>query len=256
MITNRFPLIGHYRSGNPDGFPLFLSSSLGTTAAMWDPQRDALGESHAVVTYDHRGHGGSEAPPGPYTLDELGGDVLRLMDRLSVATADFAGLSLGGMVGMWLAENAPERIRRLALLCTYAEVASPDMWRQRAETVRNLGTESMIEGSIERWFTSDYRQSHQDTVASFEDMLGSVPDEGYASCCEAIATMSIDSGLDQIQSPTLVIAGTRDVGATPEIGRALAGAIPGARYAEVDAAHLASVEQTQPVSNLLVEHFD
>lgn len=254
-MTNRSsPQIAHYRRGTPAGFPVILSSSLGTTASMWDPQREALGQEREVVTYDHRGHGSSDSPAGPYTLDDLGGDVLRLMDRLSIAAADFVGLSLGGMVGMWLAENAPDRIRRLALLCTYAEVTSRGMWHERAETVRQLGTDSMIEASIERWFTSDFRQAHPGEIVVFEDMLRNVSDEGYASCCEAIATMSIDTGLDTISAPTLVIAGTRDPGATPEIARALADAIPGARYAEVDAAHLASVERAEEVSNLLVEH--
>jgi 3-oxoadipate enol-lactonase len=254
MTANSLP-IAHYRHGDPDGFPLILSSSLGTTAAMWDPQLELLGRKAAIVTYDHRGHGGSYTPDGPYTLDDLGGDVVQLMDSLSITTADFAGLSLGGMVGMWLAENSPNRVRRLALLCTYADVATPKMWIERATTVRDKGTESMLDGSLERWFTPGFRRSHPETVAEFGDMLRSVPDEGYASCCEAIGTMAIDAGLDRIESPTLVIAGTRDQGATPEMVSALAGTIPRARYAEVDGAHLASVERASEVTSLLLDHF-
>jgi 3-oxoadipate enol-lactonase len=247
--------IAYYRSGAAHGFPLVLSSSLGTTAKMWSPQLARLGDDHSMITYDHRGHGRSAAPVGPYGLDDLGQDVLDLLDFLSIGSADFVGLSLGGMVGMWLALNAPARIRRLALLCTYAEVTAPEMFRNRAALVRNEGTKSIVDNSIKRWFTHGFRKENPVLVRRFEANLEAVSDEGYASCCEAIATMSINSRLDEIDVPTLVVAGTQDTGATPRLVHALAESIPGSRFEMVDAAHLASVEQAKLVNSLLVDHF-
>lgn len=249
------PTIAHYSAGDTSGFPLVLSSSLGTTAEMWQPQLEHLGLGRHLISFDHRGHGSSTTPQGGYTLSELGQDVLELLDSLEIAQADFAGLSLGGMIGMWLAENAGSRIRNLALVCTYAHVASPAMWTERAASVRELGTVSVIDSSLERWFTDDFRRSDPDVTERFGSLLAGVSSEGYAGCCEAIASMDIESKLDDIEVPTLVIAGTQDVAAPPELVRGLAESITGARYAEVRAAHLANVEQADLVGSMLAEHF-
>lgn len=248
--------ITHYETGTSGGSPLILSSSLGTTAQMWDPQLEALGTHHRVITYDHRGHGRSSIPPGPYTLAGIAGDVLDLMDDLSLDSVDFAGLSLGGMVGMWIAENAPSRIRRLALLCTYATVTDPTVWAERAALVRSEGTAPIVDASIERWFTPEFRGTHSDLADRFADSLRAMSAVGYASCCQAIESMTIDTRLEAIEAPTLVVAGRHDLGASPEMTRALASSIPNARYEEVEGAHLASVEQSARVSELLSNHFD
>lgn len=241
--------------GPRDGHPVILSSSLGTTSEMWVAQVESLSPTFRVIAYDHRGHGNSAVPPGPYSLDQLAGDVLSLMDRLSIEKAGFAGLSLGGMVGMWLGANAADRIDRLALLCTFAEVPSREMWRDRAAQVRESGTVSMADASIDRWFTPRFQESYPDVVRRYREILVSIPDEGYAACCEAIETLDVASALGRIVAPALVISGSHDGGATPEIGRGLAASIPGARYAEVAGAHLANVEQPDEVTKLLSEHF-
>lgn len=232
-----------------------LASSLGTTAEMWADQVESLSKSFRVIAYDHRGHGRSPVPPGPYTLDELAGDVIFLMDRLGIERARFAGLSLGGMVGMWLGANAPHRVDRLALLCTFAEVPSRQMWRDRAAHVRTSGTASMEDASIDRWFTPEFQDGNPDVVRRYREILAGIPDEGYAGCCEAIETLDIASSLARISVPTLVISGSNDGGATPEIGRGLAASIPGARYAEVAGAHLANVERPGEVAGMLSQHF-
>lgn len=247
--------IAHYVSGNPGGSPLILSSSLGTTARMWQPQLGVLEAEHLIIRYDHRGHGRSQAPSGKYRLSDLGNDVLDMLDSNGLDRVDFAGLSLGGMVGMWLAEHAPERLGRLAILCTYAEAASPNVWGARARAVRELGTDSVVGGSIERWFTESFRRDNQTEVREFAAELGDVADDGYAGCCEAIQTMDIASGLPRIVAPTLVIAGTADVAAPVETMRSLAESIHDARYEEVEAAHLANVEQPARVGDLLSQHF-
>lgn len=256
-MSGEHDVIAHYEYGrrDADSIPLILSSSLGTTAEMWAPQVEALSETFHVITFDHRGHGQSAVPLGPYSLADLGRDVIGLMDTLSIEKANFAGLSLGGMVGMWLGINTPERVERLALLCTYAEAASPRSWHERAAQVRESGTEALLETSIEGWFTAAFRSSNPHTVEEFRRMLASVPDEGYAGCCEAIATMTVANGLGDITAPTLVVAGAHDTGATPELSHRLTASIPEAHFAEVSAAHLASVEASADVSSLLHDHF-
>jgi len=256
-MSGKHDIIAHYEHGRRDegSTPLILSSSLGTTSEMWAPQVEALSETFHLITFDHRGHGRSAVPPGPYDLADLGRDVLDLMDTLSIEKANFAGLSLGGMVGMWLGINSPERVERLALLCTYAEAASPVLWHERAAQVRESGTEALLEASIERWFTAAFRSSNPHTVEGFRRMLASVSDEGYAGCCEAIATMTLSNELGNIAAPTLVIAGAYDTGATPEMSHRLTASIPDAHFAEVAGAHLANVEASAVVSSLLHDHF-
>jgi 3-oxoadipate enol-lactonase len=249
-------IIAHYEHGrsDPDSVPVIFSSSLGTTSEMWTPQTEALSETFRVITFDHRGHGKSAVPAGPYTLAELGADVIGLMDTLSIEKANFVGLSLGGMVGMWLGVNAPERIEKLALLCTFAEVNSPELWHDRASVARGAGTEALVEASIERWFTTGFRDSNPQTVKGFRRMLAAVPDEGYAGCCEAIATMAIAEALGVITAPTLVVSGSHDISATVEMGKRLAASIPGAHFTEVPAAHLANVEASVVVNRLLHDY--
>ena len=120
---------------------------------MWDPQVPRLAERLRVVRYDHRGHGNSPVPPGPYSLDDLGADALALLDRLGLERVHWCGLSLGGMVGMWMAINAPERIDRLVLCCTSARLGPPAMWADRARTVRAEGVEAIADAGIGRWLT-------------------------------------------------------------------------------------------------------
>jgi 3-oxoadipate enol-lactonase len=159
------------------------------------------------------------------------------------------------MVGMWLGANAADRIERLALLCTFADVPSRQLWRDRAAQVRKSGTAAMADASIDRWFTPGFQESQPAVIRRYREIVASIPDEGYAGCCEAIETMDIVSSLDRIEAPTLVISGSHDRGATPEIGRELANSIPKAGYSEVAAAHLANVERPDEVAALLSEHF-
>jgi 3-oxoadipate enol-lactonase len=214
-----------------------------------------LERDHLVIRYDHRGHGASPGPAGSYRLADLANDVLEILDSNGFDRVDFAGLSLGGMVGMWLAQHAPERVDRLALLCTYAQAAHPEIWGERAQQVRRLGTDSVVASSTERWFTESFRREDPAQVEQFSTELAEVSDEGYAGCCEAIQTMDIASGLDQIAARTLVVAGTMDVAAPAETMRSLAQSIPAAHYAEVEAAHLANVEQPAQLGELLARHF-
>jgi 3-oxoadipate enol-lactonase len=148
----------HHRFDGPLDEPvLVMGSSLGTTHAMWDENVAALGERFRVLRFDTRGHGESPAPDGPYTMDELGGDVLALLDRLELERVSYCGLSIGGMIGMWLASEAPARIDRLVLCCTVPHFPPAELWNERIETVRAHGIEPMVEPAIERWLPQDVR---------------------------------------------------------------------------------------------------
>jgi 3-oxoadipate enol-lactonase len=241
-------------TGPDDGPVLVLSNSLGSTGAMWDPQVPRLAERLRVVRYDHRGHGGSPVPPGPYALDDLGADALALLDRLELERVLWCGLSLGGMVGMWLAINAPERIDRLVLCCTSARLGPPEMWADRAATVRAEGVEAIADAGIGRWLTDGFVEREPEKAAAVRAMLAATPDEGYAGCCAAIEHMDLIPELGAIRAPTLVIAGRQDPATPPEHGERIASGIPGARLELVDAAHLATIEQPDVMTDLIAWH--
>ena len=248
----------HYRvDGAADRPILVLGSSLGTTGEIWQPQLPALTERFRVVRYDHRGHGGSPAPAGPYRIDQLGGDVLALLDRLEIARAHLAGLSLGGQVAMWLAAHAPQRVDRLALVCTAARFGTAQLWAERAATVRSEGTAAVADAVIGRWFTPDFAAGHAGVVAWARRLLTSTPAEAYAACCDALRDADLTAALPAITAPTLVIAGAADPAAPPEAAHRIAAGVPGARVAVVpDAAHLATVEQPDTVTRLLVDFLE
>ncbi|MHB1572218.1 MAG: 3-oxoadipate enol-lactonase [Solirubrobacteraceae bacterium] len=241
----------------PAGAPaLLLGGSLGTTRAMWDPQVTDLAARHRIVAFDHRGHGTSPVPNGPYTIADMGRDVLALMDRLSLGRASYCGLSIGGMVGQWLAINAPERIERLILICTSAHLPPAQAWHERAQTVRSAGSPAVVaDAVVGRWFTAEWARQHPEPVERHRRMICQTPAVGYAACCEAIAAMDLRAGLGWITCPTLVIAGREDPSIPPEHGEAIAAAIPGARIEILSpAAHLASVERADEVTALIAAH--
>jgi 3-oxoadipate enol-lactonase len=238
-----------------DGPALVLSHSLGTTLEMWDPQAGALAERFMLIRYDTRGHGGSDLPPGPYEIADLGRDVVELLDHLGVERAHVAGLSLGGMIAMWLGINAPERVDRLALLCTSARMGPPQMWADRAATVREHGTQAIVDSTLERWLTEEYRSTHD--TGPLREMFVGVSGEGYARGCGVIEHMDQIADLERIAAPTLVIGGAQDPATPPDEHAArIAAAIPDARLEVLDpGAHLVNVERPDEVTRLLLEHF-
>lgn len=234
---------------------LMLSGSLGSTRAIWEPILPALG-AFRVVRYDHRGHGDSPVPRGPYTIPELGADVLRLLDRLDIERVSFSGVSLGGMVGMWLARHVPDRIERLALVATSANLGPADGWRDRAALVRERGTAAVAEAVVRRWFTPAFRSRDPELALRMKAMIAGTPREGYAACCEAIAEWNFEEGLAAIGAPTLVVAGESDEATPPSHAAFIAGRIPGARLAVLSgAAHVPVAEQPEKIGALHLEHF-
>ena len=233
----------HYRFDGDRAAPVVvLSNSLGTTLDMWEPQAAVLAERHCVLRYDTRGHGQSDVPPGPYTIDALGRDVVALLDHLGIARAGFCGLSLGGMTGMWLGVHAPQRITRLALANTSACMDAPAAMDERIAAVTAGGVAAIAPAVLGRWFTPAFAAREPARVAAVRAMLESSPAAGYVACCHAIRAMDQRADVARIAVPTLVVAGTHDPSTPPAAGRFLAGRIPGARYVELPTAHLSNVE--------------
>lgn len=245
----------HYVIDGPaDGEVALFSGSLGSDVSMWDPQVEALVDAgYRVVRCDHPGHGRSPAPDGPSTLADLGADLVAVIGDLGVGRVHFVGLSLGGMLGMWLGAHAPERIASLTLCCTSADIGPREPWARRAALVRAEGTGAVADAVVERWFTEGWRARHPERVAHYRELIAATPAEGYASCCAAIEHMDLD--LSPISAPTLVIAGAQDPATPPEHGERIAEGINGARLEVLDpAAHLANVEQPDKVNQLIIDH--
>ena len=233
-----------WRFDGPEGAPiLLLSNSLGTDMGMWVPQMEQWAHRFRVLRYDQRGHGASDAPAGAYSIDRLGRDVIELLDALDIATVDFCGLSLGGMVGQWLGIREPHRLRRLVLANTSSFMGPPDAWDARIALVRRQGMAPLARASVERWFTQAFAQSGRHAIAPIAAMLQATDPQGYAGCCAAIRDMDMRRTVALIQTPTLVIGATHDPATPPTHSNALATAIAGSRLAMLKAAHLANVEQ-------------
>lgn len=230
--------------GREDGPTIVFSGSLGTDLTMWQTQSDRLGDRFRTLRYDIRGHGASSVPEGPYSIAELGSDLVALLDRVGIERASLCGLSIGGMISMWVAAHHPERVGRLVLCCTSALLGPPESWHQRAAIVRADGVEAVADAVLERWFTPTFAAEHPEVIKRMRATLSATPREGYASCCEAIATMDLTGDLPSIAAPTLVLAGADDPATPPVHGRRIAELIPGARFEIVGpAAHLATVER-------------
>ena len=234
----------HVEIEGPDDKPvLMLSNSLGTTLHMWNPQVAALTQHFRLVRYDRRGHGKSGVPAGPYNMEMLGRDVLAILDALKIDRVNWCGLSMGGMVGMWLGANAPQRINRLILSNTSAWFADKEIWNGRIKTVREKGLASIVGGTMERWFTADFRQREPQKIEWLSEMFLATNPEGYIGCGEAVRDMDHREIIKSIKAPTMVIAGKQDAGTTVEMGEFVRKNIPGASMTLFDTAHIANVEQ-------------
>lgn len=243
----------HYQiDGANDASVLVMSNSLGTTMDMWLPQLPALVEHFRVVRYDTRGHGRSDVTPGPYSIAQLGGDVIALMDQLNIPRAHFCGLSMGGMTGIWLGIHQPARIDRLVLCNTSAAIGVPEMWNARIAQVRQSGMQIVIDTVLQRWFTDDFLSHAPAQVERVRNMLANTTVDGYVANCAAVRDMDQRADLGRIAAPTLVIGGKHDKSTPPEHGELIARAIPGASYVELNAAHLSNWEVAQAFTQQLL----
>jgi 3-oxoadipate enol-lactonase len=245
----------HYEvEGEADAPPLILSNSLAADLSMWDGQASRWAEHYRVVRYDQRGHGRSTATGGDYAIDGLGRDVIALMDHLGIGRAHWCGISMGGMTGMWLAANAPERVAGLVLANTAALMPPRQLWDDRIATARAQGMEAIATATIERWFPAEFRIREPETVAGIRAVVAATPVDGYSGCCAAIRDLDLRSHIGAIRHQTLVIVGDKDRSTPPAKGEFIRSRIAGAVLARLDAAHMSSIERPEEFSRL-VENF-
>ncbi|MBS0246144.1 MAG: 3-oxoadipate enol-lactonase [Proteobacteria bacterium] len=229
-------------TGSASAPALMLSNSLGTNIHMWDDQADEWARHFRVIRYDRRGHGGSDAPEGPYSMERFGRDVLAVLDALGVERTHWCGLSMGGMVGQWLGANAPDRVGKLVLSNTNYYYADKKPWDDRIRFLRDNPLEKLVDPNMERWFTPDFRAKAPQAVARMKEIFLTTDKGGYIACCEAIRDMDFRASNSSITAPTLVIVGARDPATPPAQGEAIAHDIKGAKVVSFDAAHIANME--------------
>jgi len=245
----------HHADSGGDGPPLVLSGSLGSTLEMWRPQMTALTERFRVIRVDHRGHGGSPVPAGPYRIADLAGDALALLDALGLDRVAWCGLSMGGMVGMYLGSAAGHRLTSLTLCCTSAHFPDPTPWRDRIAAVTASGTAPIADTVVARWFTPRWAAAHPSEVATAAAMVAGTPAAGYLASCQAIEAWDHRDQLPAVEVPTLVIAGSADLSTPVEPhSRTIVDGIPGSRLEVLDAAHLATIERTDEATALIAAH--
>ncbi|HXT34853.1 MAG TPA: 3-oxoadipate enol-lactonase [Chloroflexota bacterium] len=243
----------HYRLEGPRDAPaLVLSNSLGTDLSMWEPQVPAFSRQFRVLRYDTRGHGASEFSATTETIAGHGRDVVEMLSYLGIERAHFCGLSMGGMIGMWLAARAPEYVDKLVLCNTSARIGTSEMWDARIVAIKAGGMEAVAPAVMARFFSPSFLDEESALVQATRRVLIATLVEGYGACCAAIRDGDQSANLCFIQAPTLVLAGTHDLATPPGDGQSLARAIQGARYCELNAAHLSNIEAPEQFTEALL----
>ena len=247
----------NYRFDGPVDSPvLVLSNSLGTSLGMWDAQVPAFTEHFRVLRYDTRGHGGSSVTPGPYSIEQLGRDVLVLVDSLGIDRFAFCGLSMGGLIGQWLGINAGERLTRLVICNTGAKIGTEEVWNDRIDTVLKGGEHAMRDmrhASVSRWFTPSFAEQQPEQVNRITQMIASTSPSGYAANCAAVRDADYREQLSGIKVPVLIVCGSKDPVTTTEHGRFIEQRVATAELVELDAAHLSNVEAGERFTRSVLE---
>jgi 3-oxoadipate enol-lactonase len=238
---------------------LTMSHSLACDLSSWDEQAQLLASRFTVLRYDTRGHGGTSAPAGPYTLDELAEDAKALFEALGIERTHWVGLSMGGMIGETLALKYPRVLQSMVLADTTSR-RPPDaarMWGERVRIAREQGMDALVESTLSRWFTEPFRASRRDVMGRIAQSIRSTPVEGYAGCCEAIASIDVLDRLKEIDMPALVIVGEHDHGTPPEMARQIHDNLRGSELVVIpSAAHLSNIEQPQAFNKALLAFYE
>ena len=250
-VSSSGATIAYEIHGDPGATPLLFLNSIGSTRAMWDRQRRAFADAYRVIQYDARGHGRSSVPPGPYTLAQLAGDALAILDAEQIGTAHVCGLSLGGITALKLALLAPGRVRSLVMANTGARIGSVEFWDARMALVRERGMRAVADVAIPNWFTPGFREREPDTVRQFRAAIESTPVEGYLGCSAAMRDEDLRDSLSAVRCPLLAIAGTADRSTPPELLHFVHERLPDSRLVTLEAAHISNVEQEAAFNNAL-----
>jgi 3-oxoadipate enol-lactonase len=246
----------NYELSRREGAPVvMLSHSLGSSLLMWDPQLKVLEPYYQVLRYDTRGHGASDAPSGAYTLDMLGEDALGLLDALGIDRVHFVGLSMGGMIGQYLALNHANRLENLVLCDTAAilpKEAQP-IWQERIQLAHEKGLHALVDETLERWFTPNFLGPNPPEVKSIRQQFLATPMNGYIGCSEAIRGLNYLERLSEIKIPTLIMVGEEDPGTPVAAAEAMQQRISGSELVVLpSAAHLSNVEQAEAYNEALM----
>jgi 3-oxoadipate enol-lactonase len=241
-----------YSVDGPAGAPVILFiNSIGTTRELWSHQTAALADRYRVITYDARGHGRSSVPHGEYTIAQLGGDALAILDAEHADAAHVCGISLGGITGLWLGVHAPDRVRTLTAANTAARIASPQFWTERIASVKEKGMAPLAEMTMLRWFTEAFRERQPQDVQQFRAMLTSCPTTGYLGCCAALRDEDLREAIAAIRRPVLAIGGRADAATPPEGVEFIHQRIAGSTLVMIEAAHLTNVERAEEFTRAL-----
>lgn len=232
---------------------IVFSNSLGTDLTMWDKQVELLGQEFNILRYDTRGHGKSKVVEGEYSIEMLGKDVLDLLDYLKIEKVNFCGLSIGGLTGQWLGIHAPERLNKLILCNTAVKIGNKEGWNSRIDAVRQNGLNSIVSGTQERWFTTEFVDKNKAEVDSVLATFVQTPLAGYISCCAAVRDADFTAEVSKISAPTLVISGTEDLVTTIKDAGLLMGKIPNSLLAALKTAHISNIEKADDFTKLLIE---
>ncbi|WP_111858677.1 3-oxoadipate enol-lactonase [Acinetobacter sp. CFCC 10889] len=254
-FTSNDAEINYQTFGDANNPAIVFSNSLGTKYSMWQAQIDALQNDFYVICYDTRGHGASSAPQGPYSIEQLGQDVINLLDHLNIEKANFCGISMGGLTGQWLAIHQAAHFNRVIVCNTAAKIGQEQAWNDRAALVREQGLQPIAATAATRWFTERFIQSQAAVVESLSNDLAAGSAEGYASCCEALAKADLREDLKNITVPVLVIAGQQDPVTTVTDGQFMVDRIANSQLFEINASHISNIECpdefTQAVRNFI-----
>jgi 3-oxoadipate enol-lactonase len=253
-VSSSGAVISYDVHGAVDAPPLLFLNSIGSTRALWDRQRRAFEGRYRIIQYDARGHGRSAVPPGPYTIAQLAGDALAILDAEEIAAAHICGLSLGGITALWTAVHAPGRVRSLVMANTGARIGSVEFWDTRMALVRERGMTAVADVAIPNWFTEGFRAREPDTVRRFRDDIEATPVEGYLGCSAAMREEDLRESLHAVRCPVLAIAGASDRSTPPDLLHFVHARLPGSRLVTLEAAHISNVEQDAAFNAALSEH--
>jgi 3-oxoadipate enol-lactonase len=249
-------IVLHYQiQGRQEGPTIVFLNSLGSDLRIWQEVVPAFAERFRIVLYDKRGHGLSDAPPAPYTIDDHADDLLALLDHLGVRSAVLVGLSVGGMIAQRLAVRTPERVEALVLCDTAAKIGTLEMWSERISAVELAGIGSIADRILDRWFTQSFRETRVEDFTGWKNMLVRMPAHGYAGTCASVRDADLSADAGRIKAPTLCVVGDQDGSTPPDLVRQTADLIPGARFAIIrDAGHIPCIEQPAALVALIDHH--
>jgi 3-oxoadipate enol-lactonase len=242
-IANLSDVKLYYEWSGEEHLPILVfSNGLGTNVHMWDSQVESFSQHFRLLRFDARGHGQSSVTPGPYTVEQLSGDIVHLLDALKIERAYFCGVSMGGLIGMFLGTNHAKRFHKITLCSTAAKIGTSDTWTTRIQTVQRGGMKAVADTVVDRWFTAGFRAKNSAELQRVRAMLEATNPDGYMASCAAVRDSDQRDTIGNIQLPCLIIVGSEDPGTPPTEAHFLQKTISGAQLVELQGSHLCNIE--------------